>query len=254
MTDIDIPLSAELQKAFQIPPCSEVALPFPKPLKVTLPTGGSMNAFIDMSKGIPNDCSMNFNLMVQMAPLLASMECPLKVLKLLKPLVDIIQGLAKAPPSPPSFGTLKEFTDAAFELTPCFTVFASIPMFVKDLLCLVRSVLNCLLSQIRTVRDLLGGLQLRLSEAEGNPDLLATLKCAQDNANASMQSLTQSIEPIAGLLELVGMIAGLAGQSLNLSLSAPSGPPEDLAAIDALIDILQAAVDAIDAATGGSCG
>jgi hypothetical protein len=250
MTNIDIPLSAELQKAFQIPPCSELALPFPKPLKVTLPTGGSMNAFIDMSKGIPNDCSMNFNLMVQMAPLLAAMECPLKVLKLLKPLVDIIQGL----PAPPSPGTLKEFTDAAVALAPCFTVFASIPMFVKDLLCLIRSVLNCLLGQIRTVRDLLAGLQLRMSEAEGNPDLLATIKCAQDNANASMQSLTQSIEPIAGLLELVGTIAKLAGMSLNLSLSTPSAPPEDLAAIDALIEVLQTAVDAIDTATGGSCG
>ena len=249
MTNIDIPLSEELQKAFQIPPCSELALPFPKPLKVTLPTGSSMNAFIDMSKGIPNDCSMNFNLMVQMAPLLAAMECPLKMLKLLKPLVDIIQGL----PAPPSPGTLKEFVDAAAELAPCFTVFASIPMFVKDLLCLVRSVLNCLLSQIRTVRNLLGGLQLRIGEAEGNPDLLATLQCAQDNANASMQSLTQSIDPIAGLLELVGMVAQLGGQSLNLSLSAPSAPPEDLAAIDDLIEVLQAAVDAIDAATGGSC-
>jgi len=235
-------------QSFQIPPCSEVALPFPKPLKVTLPTGSSMNAFVDMSKGIPNDCSMNFNLMVQMAPLLAAMECPLKMLKLLKPLVDIIQGL----PTPP-VGAMTEFANAAVDLAPCFTVFASIPMFVKDLLCLVRSVLNCLLGQIRTVRDLLAGLQLRIGEAEGNPDLLATLKCAQDNANASMQSLTQSIDPIAGLLELVGMVAQLGGQSLNLSLSAPSAPPEDLAAIDALIDVLQTAVDAIDAATGGSC-
>jgi hypothetical protein len=252
MTDIDIPLSEDLQKAFQIPPCSELALPFPKPLKVTLPTGGSMNAFIDMSKGIPNDCSMNFNLMVQMAPLLAAMECPLKMLKLLKPLADIVQALVK--PAPPPAGAVPDLIAAAADLAPCFTVFASIPMFVKDLLCLIRSVLNCLLGQIRTVRDLLGGLQLRMSEAEGNPDLLATIKCAQDNANASMQSLTQSIEPIAGLLELVGTIAKLAGMSLNLSLSAPSAPPEDLAAIDALIDVLQTAVDAIDTATGGSCG
>jgi hypothetical protein len=249
MTDIDIPLSEELQKAFQIPPCSEVALPFPKPLKVTLPTGSSMNAFVDMSKGIPNDCSMNFNLMVQMAPLLAAMECPLKMLKLLKPLVDIVKGL----PAPPSPSEVSDFLAAAADLAPCFTVFASIPMFVKDLLCLVRSVLNCLLSQIRTVRNLLGGLELRMGEAEGNPDLLATLQCAQDNANASMQSLTQSIDPIAGLLELVGMVAQLGGQSLNLSLSAPSAPPEDLTAIDDLIDVLQAAVDAIDVATGGSC-
>jgi hypothetical protein len=253
MTDIDIPLSEELQKAFQIPPCSEIALPFPKPLKVTLPTGSTMNAFVDMSKGIPNDCSMNFNLMVQMAPLLAAMECPLKVLKLLKPLVDIIEGLVKVPPAPPAWA-VTEFIDAAVELAPCFTVFAAIPAFIIDLLRLILSVLNCLLGQIRTVRNLLGGLQLRMGEAEGNPDLLAALQCAQSNAGASMQSLTQAIDPISGLLELVGLIASLGGQSLNLSLSAPSAPPQDLAAIDALIDVLQAAVDAISAVPGVAGG
>jgi hypothetical protein len=248
VTDIDIPLSEALQKAFQIPQCGEIALPMPKPLKVTLPTGSSMNALVDMSKGIPTDCSMNFNLMLQMAPLMASMECPLKVLKLLKPLVDIIAGL----PTPP-VKALKDFADAAVELAPCFAVFAGIPVMVKDLLCLVRSVLNCLLGQIRTVRDLLGGLELRLAEADGNPDLLATLQCAKDNANAWMQSLSQSIDPIAGVITLVGIIASVAGQSLDLDLKAPSAPPEDLAAIDAIIDVLQGVVQAIDAITGGSC-
>jgi hypothetical protein len=247
---IDIPVSESLQKALDIPPCTKLALPMPKPLKVTLPTGGSMNAFVDMSKGIPNDCSMNFNLMLQMAPLLAALECPMKMLKLLKPLVDIINGL----PAPPSPKVIKDFADAAIELAPCFGAIAAVPAMVKDLLCLVRSVLNCLLGELRTVRDLMNGLSLRLGEAEGNPDLLATLECAQDNAAASMQSLTQAIDPIAGILGLISTVAGVAGMKLDITLVPPAGPPEDLAALDALIATLQTAVDAIDTATGGSCG
>jgi hypothetical protein len=249
MAQIDIPVSVSLQEALNIPPCSKVALPFPKPLKITLPSGGSMNALVDMSKGIPNDCSMNFNLMLQMAPLLAAMECPMRVLKLIKPLIEIIKSLPA-----PSPKLITDFADAAAEVLPCVATIAAIPAFVKDLLCLVRSVLSCLLGQLRTVRDLTSGISLRMAEAEGNPDLLATLQCAQDNAAASMQSLTQAIDPIAGVLALVGTVASVGGQSLDISLTPPEGPPEDLAAFDAIIDSLQAAVDAIDAATGGACG
>ena len=67
MVDIDIPVSESLQKALQPLSCSDIRLPLPRPLKVELPFGGSLQAFVDMSKGIPNDCSMNFNLMVQIA-------------------------------------------------------------------------------------------------------------------------------------------------------------------------------------------
>jgi hypothetical protein len=250
MVNIDIPVSASIQDALDIPPCSTIALPLPKPLKVTLPTGSDIHALVDMSKGIPNDCSMTFNLMLQIAPLLAALECPLRALKLLKPLVDIIKGL----PAPPSPSVLADFAQAAAELAPCFGAIAAIPSFVMDLLCLVRAVLNCLLGQIRTVRGLMNGISLRMGEAEGNPDLLATLQCAQDNANASMQALTQAIDPISGVLTLVGTVASIAGVNLDLDLSTPSAPPEDLEAVDALIDVLQGVVDAIDQITGGICG
>jgi hypothetical protein len=249
MVNIDIPVSASVQDALNIPACSTLALPMPKPLKVTLPSGAEMKALVDMSKGIPNDCSMSFNLMLQMAPVLAAMECPMKILKLLKPMVDIVKNL----PTPP-VSAVQEFADAAIDLAPCFAMIAQIPVFVKDLLALVRAILNCLLGQIRTVRDLMKGLSLRMGEAEGNPDLLATLQCAQDNAQASMQALTQGIDPIAGVLTLVSTVASIAGMSLDISLSTPSADPSDLAAIDALIDTLQGVVDVLDQIVGGDGG
>ena len=38
---------------------------------------------------------MTFNLMVQIAPLLASMDCILKILKLIKPLIDVVKSPAR---------------------------------------------------------------------------------------------------------------------------------------------------------------
>ena len=248
MPDIDIPINASIQDLFNIPPCDVLKLPQPSPLKIQLPTGGSLNALVDMSAGIPNDCALSFNLMLQLAPLLVAIECPMRVLKLIQPLVDIINGLPT--PNPADIG---KFVDAAAELAPCIAALAGIPAFIKDILCLIRKVLNCLLGQIQTVRDLIGGLALRFDAADGNPDLLAALECAQENANASMANLTQAIDPIAGVIALVKPIMGIAGMELELELAAPSAPPEDLAAIDAMIATLQGVVDAIDVATGGAC-
>lgn len=249
MVDIDIPVSAPLEKALQPLSCTDIALPLPKPLKVELPFGGSMNAFVDMSKGIPNDCSMNFNLMLQMAPLLAALECPMKILKLLKPLIDIIQAVPSLDPI--KIGkAMPEFVDAAVEVTACFAALAKVPIMVMDMLRLIRSVLNCLLGQLTTLRNLMNGLSLRIGEAEGNPDLLATLECAQKNATAQAQALTSSIDPIAGVLALVTTVAGLAGMKLDLSLDTGGAPPESTEALDGVIAVLQAAVDAITAIVG----
>jgi hypothetical protein len=254
MVQIDIPVSKSLQDALDIDPCSVVKLPLPTPLKVELPMGGSLNGLVDMSKGIPNDCSMTFSLLLQLAPLMAAIECPLRMLKLLKPLVEIIKGL----PGPPSPSLLSDFAEAAFELAECFLVFAKIPAFIRDVLCLIRAVLNCLITQLTSVRDVMNGLSLRIGEAQGNPDLLATLNCAQQNANTSAQALTQAIDPIAAIIALIQPIAEIGGVNLNLSLSTPSAPPQDVAALNDLINILQGVVDAIDEITsalpGGSCG
>lgn len=249
MVDIDIPVSAPLQKALQPLSCTEIALPLPKPLKVSLPFGGSMNALVDMSKGIPNDCSMNFNLMIQIAPLLAALECPMKILKLLKPLIDIVKAVPSLDPI--KIGeAMPAFVDAAAEVAPCFVALAQVPIMVMDLLRLIRSVLNCLLGQLETLRNLMNGLALRFGEAEGNSDLLATLECSQKNAMAQAQALTSSIDPIAGVLALVSTIASIAGMNLDIKLETGGAPPETTEALDGVIAVLRTAVDAITAIVG----
>jgi hypothetical protein len=246
---IDIPVKPDLQKALDLKPCSALKLPSPKPLKIQLPTGGSLQAFNDISKGIPNDCSMTFNLMLQIAPLLASMDCLLKMLKLLKPMVDAVTS------PPPTPAMVKDIVDAAAELAPCFLIPtpAGVLPFVKDILCLIRAVLHCLLAQLTSVRDLLQGLSLRLEAAAGNDDLLATLQCAQDNAQTSVDNLTQAIEPVTVLLSLVGPLMKIA-QLPDLELKSPGASPQDLDSLNELVNTLQGVVDAIDEITGGICG
>lgn len=245
----DIPVSDELQNALNGLECDALAIPKPTPLKITLPMG-ELHALSDLSKGIPNDCSMTFNLMLQLAPFLASITCLLRILKVLKPLTDIVTGLTKVPPQPPA-SAIQDLASAVIEVAPCFAMPAAVVPFAKDIICFIRAVLACLLTQLKSVRDMLSGLQLRIEAAAGNDDLLATLQCAQNNAQASVDNLTQAIEPIGAIISLASPILQMAGMP-SLSLQTPGASPQDLQALNALVDTLQGVVDAIDEL--GICG
>jgi hypothetical protein len=253
MPNIDIPLPVDLNEQLQLPKCADIRVPLPKPLKITLPTGGTIKAVADLSKGIPSDCAMTFSLMVQLAPMLASMECLIKILKLLKPLVDVVTNL----PMPP-VKAVQEFAKAAVDLAPCFLIPtpANIIPFIRDVLCLILRVLNCLLGQLKTLVALMRGIQLQLdaARAAGNFELEETLKCAQANAEASGQHMTKAIEPIGVILDLVGPLMGLAGVE---PIQLPSlGSQSDLNALMEVIKTLQGVVGTLEVVVEGlgGCG
>jgi hypothetical protein len=253
MPNIDIPLPVDLNETLQLPACADFRVPLPKPLKIQLPTGGSIKAIADFSKGIPSDCAMTFSLMLQISPMLASMECLLKILKLLKPLVDVVTNL----PMPP-VKAVQEFAKAAVDLAPCFLIPtpASIIPFVRDILCLILRVLNCLLGQLKTLVGLMQGIQLQLDAARsaGNFELEDTLKCAQENAEASGQHMTKAIEPIGVILDLVGPLMGIAGVE---PIQLPAlGSKADVDGLQNTIKTLQGVVGTIDVVVEalGGCG
>lgn len=246
MVDIDIPVSEPLNRALQPLTCQDLALPMAGPLTVNLPSGGSLKAISDLSKGIPTDCSLNANLLVQIAPLLAALDCPMKLLKTFKGLLDILSGL-------PNVTKIPAFIDQVNEdLAPCFLAITPAGMlpFIKDLLKLVRSVLACLLGQLETLRNLMNGLSVRFGEAEGNPELRETIQCAQDNAVAQSKALMSSIDPIAGIIALIQPFASIANLKLELSLDTGGAPPDSTESLDAVILVLGTAVDAITAIVG----
>src|SRR5262249_14257971 len=154
------------------------------------PSGAFLKSIADVSKGIPTDCALSFSLLVQVAPLLGSMECLFKVLKLLKPLIDVINGL----PLPP-VKALADFAQAAADRAPCLLVPtpASLIPFIRDILCLILKVLNCFLTQMNSILGVMKGLEVQISaaQASGNGALLSALKCAQENAATSADHVTK---------------------------------------------------------------
>jgi hypothetical protein len=254
MPNIDIPVSVELEVMFELPNCDDIKLPSPSPMKITLPTGSVMKAIADISKGIPTDCSASFSLLVQLAPLLGSMECLLKILKLLKPLIDVIKGL----PFPP-VKAINDFIEAAVDLKDCLLIPtpANLLPFIHDILCLILKMLKCVLGGLKTITEIMGGLgiQLKIAEGAGNSELLKALQCAQENAATSAQHLTQSMEPLVAILDLVGPIMGLAGLD---PITLPAiGSQTDVESLKKAVDALQGVVDSIetivDALPGGAC-
>jgi hypothetical protein len=258
MPNIDIAVDADLSEAFQIPSCTELGLPNAGPLKIQLPTGGSIQAFADISKGIPTDCALCFSLMIQIAPFLAATECLLKVLKLLKPLIDVVGSLGP-PPDPIKLPkAIQEFAKAAVDLAPCLLVPtpASILPFIKDLLCLILKVLSCFLSQLKSLLKIMGplALQLQAAEADGNSELASTIKCAQKNAEIQGAQLMNSLGPVGVLLDLAGPLFGIAGvQPIQL----PSlGSATDLNALKTVVQSVQSVKATIQIVADGlgGCG
>jgi hypothetical protein len=110
---------------------------------VQLPTGATLHAIVEAADA-SDDCAMTTDLQRQAAPWLASAECVLKILALLKPLIDVINRLPAPSPS-----SLQEFDKAANDLAPCFlmgTAGGALPL-VRDLLCLSLRSLECLRDQ-----------------------------------------------------------------------------------------------------------
>jgi hypothetical protein len=234
---IDVPLPPELEKFLSEPVC--IPLPQPGKLSVQLPTGGSIKGLVDVTKSIPDDCSLSFSLVLPMLTFLGNFECLFKLLKLIKPLIDIITGLTKVPPAPP-VQAVKDFAVAAKELAPCLLVPtpAAIIPFVRDLLCLIIKLLSCVVGLLRSIMSVLGGLALQIQSAQaaGNSELLAALECAQQNAQTSAQHVFSALDPVTLLLSLAEPFLGIAG--VNPIKIPALAAPDDLAKMQETVDTL----------------
>lgn len=210
--DFDIPLPEGLRTKLAQPVC--IPLPKPGKAKLTLPTGGSLSAIADVTKGIPDDCSMSFSLVLQLGPILANLDCLMKVVKVIDPLVKVVTKLSNGD-VPGALGAMGALTTAVTPLVDCITNFTGIGIFkfVRDILMLLAKILRCVTQQMRSILNLMSGiaLQFESAQADGNTQMLATLECAQKNAETSMAHAMTAIEPIFVLLSLVEPFMGMAG-------------------------------------------
>jgi hypothetical protein len=248
MTRIDVALSPDLLAQLDLPPCVDLRIPKPTLPQIRLPTGGSIKAIADITRGVPSDCSLNVNLALQLAPVMASIECLVKVLALMKPLIQVVSAV---PNLPKMAEALPDFVKAAEDLAPCLLVPTPAVMipFVKDILALVAAMLRCLIQQLRSLVELLAGLEVRIEEARaaGNADLLSTLLCAKENGETALASAMTGAEPIRVLLDLAAPFLGIAGVDA-ISLPPLAGA-ESLAAVEESLGSLQDVLDVLQAVT-----
>ncbi len=244
----EIPIPVDLQKLFDIPTCKAISLPKVEPLVLRLPTGATIQAIPDLTKGIPTDCSLVANIFLQLAPFLASIECLVKVLALLEPLIKVVEGLKKLPDPSDVISAIPKFAEAAVALAGCFKILipaVGIFDFVKDLLLLIIKIIKCLVGQLQTILGIMQGIELRLGEAEaaGNTELMAVLNCAKENATNAAEHAGQSLGPVTNIMPLIGFFLELA----NVSLTIPTlGSAEDSAALQNTIDTLNDTVATIE--------
>jgi hypothetical protein len=238
MPTIDIALPEEIKEQLELPRCADIRFEKPVLPKLTIPTGGELKAVADFSKGIPNDCSLNLNLILQLQPVLISMQCLFEVLKLLgamQKFFEAVKGDVFAAPSAAA-EVAKAFEGIAHCITFPFGVGAF--LFIADLLRLIGKILQCLGQQFKSLANLMGRLELRIATAQstGNAELLEALNCAKDNAVRSGQSAMLALEPITLILSLAEPFMGIAGID---PIKLPQlGAPEDVEALDTAADSL----------------
>src|ERR1700682_4785858 len=154
--------------------------------RIALPTGSLLQGFPGAATP-SGDCAAIANLQTQIAPILAVSACQFAVLRLLKPLIEIINALPS--PSPKA---LQEFSKAAVGLQPCLLSLTagSVVPFLRDLISL----------QIRSLKCFLVNLQSAI-----------TLADAGTEAALDIQNVIASYQPIMGIMELPGELFQIAG-------------------------------------------
>lgn len=234
---IDVPLPPELEQYLSQPVC----IPMPKPGKVeiNLPMGGTLKGLADITKAIPDDCTLSFSLALQLGPFLANLDCLLKIIKVLEPLIGVVQGLSKPDPVKVAESVPKLAT-AVPPLVECISKFfgTGVPLFVRDLLCLVIKILGCVIGQLKSIMSVMGGLALQIQSAQaaGNTELLAALQCAQQNAQLSAQHMMSAVEPVMVLLSLAEPLLGMAG--VNPIQTPALASPDDLQKMQEIVTTL----------------
>jgi hypothetical protein len=209
--NFDIPLPEGLRTKLAAPVC----IPLPKPGKaqLSLPTGGSLAAIADVTKGIPDDCSMSFSLVLQLGPILANLDCLMKVVKVIDPLVKVVDKLSHGN-VPGALDAMGALTLALKPLVDCIANFTGLGIFkfVRDILMLLAKILRCVCQQMRSILNVMSGiaLQFESAQADGNEELMAALQCAQKNADTSMAHAMTAVEPVFVLLSLVEPFLGMA--------------------------------------------
>ena len=211
---IDLKLPDDVVKALQPPLCDVLKLPEPQKFNLCTPFGGAkLQAICDATKAIPDDCAVTFSILLQLPPLMAPLGCFLKILGLMKPLMDFVSAVPNLVKNPGQVvSAVGELVPAIADVVKCFAdIILGIPMFIKDLILLIAKMLKCIAQTLKSIAELMGGLAISIVSAQqaGNKALLEQLKCAEDNAKAQAKAAGDSTDIIQLILTLAAPLMGL---------------------------------------------
>jgi hypothetical protein len=229
-------------------PCVELPTISDLP-KITLLGGAELNAMMDVASGPPTDCKLAFSLLLQLGPLFGSMACLFKILNVISKLKDFANA-ATSPPFQKLPGTVPALVGAITDLETCIPPLQipNLLKMLKAILLLILNYLACVLEQIDSILKFRATIDL--SSASDNPALLESLTCAQKSADAAMGNMMLSLKPIAPLMLVVKMIAGIAMPSLQIpdlaSISAEGSDVEKtVAGLESMVKTLRDLVQTI---------
>jgi hypothetical protein len=245
---IDIEVDDSLLEFLTPPECPTITFPkLAKKAELCLPLGGKLQGLVDARNAVPDDCAVNFALLLQLPPFMASIECLIKVLKLIKPLMKVVNALTSGDLTGAA-SALKDLAPAADDVIKnCVGgIVAGVPAFVKDMLLLIGKVLHCVAETMHSIATLMGGLEIAIQTAQqsGNAELLAQLQCQKDNAQLQANMAMNNID-------LVAVVLSLADAFFSLTPGAPTivvptfGSPSDAQSIDQISNALAQFSDAL---------
>jgi len=214
---------------------------------ISLLGGVEIKGFADFSLGTPTDCKLTFNLLLQLAPLLASMACIFKIFNVIVKLEDFLNA-ATSPPFNDLPGTVPAVIDAITELKKCIPIPGiELYLMITGILKLVLDFLSCFVDTLSSIVEFHASIDL--NAAEGNPVLQAWLGCAQDNAKESMDNMMVSLQPLQPIMKVATMLIGLAKLPIQLpdlsNLSLDADASVTIASLKQAVDTLKSAVASI---------
>src|SRR5215470_10419080 len=162
--------------------------------------GIELKALVDIAAGPPTDCKLTFNLLIQLAPLLASMTCFFKVLNVIMKLKDFAEAAKNVQKLPDAVPSLVGAID---ELQGCIPPLQlpRLALMLKGMLQLVINFLSCFLAQLNSLLEFRASLDF--DSAQGNTVLTESLTCAKNGADAAQVNLLKALEPLVPIMSIV---------------------------------------------------
>jgi hypothetical protein len=219
-------------------PCIEVPKLTGIP-KISLLGGVEIQGFVDLSLGAPTDCKLTFNLLLQLAPLLASLACILKIFNV----ITALEATAKS-----GFTKTGDLLSAIGELTKCIPVPGlDLYLMIKGILSLVVRFLACFIEGLESILKFQATIDL--SAADGNPVLRDALICAQDSAQTSRDNMLMSLQPLAPIMKVASMLLGMAQLDVQLpdftTVTVSGDATQTVEALKQGVDALKKAINSI---------